>query len=81
MVEDNKIAVLRLEAGEEVQEDVDKAERVEEYAGENEPRRSVGACAELSVERIHERCVKEQCIKRKCHERVPIKPICGVWNI
>lgn len=60
MVEDNKIAIFRLEAGEEVQEDVDEAERVEEYAGGDAPRRSDRACFEVSVECIHERCVKEQ---------------------
>lgn len=60
MVEDNKIAIFRLVASEEVQEDVDEAERIQEYADGEEHSRSCGACVELSVECIHEWCVKEQ---------------------
>lgn len=59
-MEDNKIAISRLVAGEEVQEDVAEAERVEEYASDDAPLCSAVAWAEVSVECIHEWCVKEQ---------------------
>lgn len=59
-MEDNKIAISRLVAGEEVQEDIAEAERVEENADGDAPLRSAEAGVEVSVECIHERCVQEQ---------------------
>lgn len=59
-MEDNKIAISRLVAGEEVQEDIAEAERVEEYADGDAPLRRAGICGEVSVECINERCVQEQ---------------------
>lgn len=59
-MEDNKIAVFRFVAGEEVQEDVDEAERVEEDGRVDAPVGGVGAGVEVSVECIREWCVEEQ---------------------
>lgn len=69
-MEDNEIAVLRLVAGEEVEEEIDDAERVENCADGDAPKLG----SEVLVERIHERCVEEQRITHKSHERAPAEP-------
>lgn len=71
MMEDNEIAVMSLVAGEEVQDEIDEAERVERLVNGNAPHFRV----QISVKCICERYVEEQQIKGQRHERVPIKPI------
>lgn len=71
MMEDNKIAVLCLVAGEEVQENIAKAQTVEKTPDGRQP----NFVAEMIVKREHERNVDKPQEVHEHHDEAPVKSI------
>ena len=69
MMEDNKIAIFRLVAGEKVEKNIEHAKSIEDGADGDAPH----TCPEVLVKCKHEWDEKKQYVKHECHERVPVK--------
>lgn len=71
MMEDDKIAVFCLVAGEEVQEEIANAKHVEKCANIDAP----NFITEILVKCIHEGYVEIPKVRHERHGRVPVKPM------